>query len=75
MYRGSEPREGVVLCEFREVGSEPGVRVTRQEHRGVEFTIGSHFVVDVLHTAQRVQKASYGVPLVLSAALVVDGAP
>jgi hypothetical protein len=31
--------------------------------------------VDVLHTAQRVQKASYQAPLVPSSALVVDRAP
>jgi hypothetical protein len=40
LYGGSEPHEGGVLREDREVGTEPAVRITRQEHREVEY-IGS----------------------------------
>jgi hypothetical protein len=66
---------GVVVCEFREGGPQPSVRVTGQDDREVEYTHRLACGMDVLHTAQRVQKASYQAPLVPSSALVVDRAP
>jgi hypothetical protein len=62
LYRGSKPREGVVLCEFREVGPAQAWGSLERSIARLSIPIGSRVVVDVLHTAQRVQQASCGVP-------------